>query len=168
MEKKLYRSRSKKVIAGVGGGLGDYIGVDPVIIRILLILFTIFNGIGILVYIILWIVVQEEPYNNIVVDNNNVNNAENISSENPPVSNIAQENKVTPENSSNKGRVIFGAILIGVGLMFLSDRFIPSFDFEVLFMSALILLGLFLIFNSTNKPEKKLWNHQIYFGDSLL
>ncbi|MBK8947141.1 MAG: PspC domain-containing protein [Ignavibacteriae bacterium] len=157
MEKKLYRSRSKKVIAGVGGGLGDYIGVDPVIIRILLILFTIFSGFGILVYIILWVVIQEEPYEKIVNENKNVqNNAENISSDIPPVSNFTQENKVTPENSSNKGRVIFGAILIGVGLMFLSERFIPSFDFEVLFMSAIILLGLFLIFNSTNKTEKKI------------
>ncbi|MBK7107371.1 MAG: PspC domain-containing protein [Ignavibacteriae bacterium] len=162
MEKKLYRSRTKKVIAGIGGGLGDYIGVDPVIIRILLILFTILSGFGILVYIILWVVIQEEPYDNSII-NGTQNNSQNISSNNPEINstgisqenNANQQNKIIPE-SSNKGRVIFGAILIGVGLMFLSDRFIPSFDFEVLFMTAIILLGLFLIFNSTNKTEKKL------------
>ena len=158
MEKKLYRSRSKKVIAGIGGGLGDYMGVDPVIIRILLILFTIFHGIGILVYIILWIVIQEEPYQNLNTETNAASNA-NYSGEEkntefelktppPPIA------TVTP-NSSNKGRIIFGAVLIGIGFIFLFDRFIPSFDFEVIFMSGLILLGLFLIFNSTNKAEKK-------------
>ncbi|MFZ1289121.1 MAG: PspC domain-containing protein [Melioribacteraceae bacterium] len=162
MEKKLYRSRTKKVIAGIGGGLGDYIGVDPVIIRILLILFTIFSGFGILVYIILWVVIQEEPYDNSIINDGQKNSANNYSDNSEINSNgISQEKninsqtKITPE-TSNKGRVIFGAILIGVGLMFLSDRFIPSFDFEVLFMSAIILLGLFLILNSANKTEKKL------------
>ena len=46
------------MIGGVCSGLGAYIGLDPIIVRILFILFLIF-GIGALVYIILWIVVPE-------------------------------------------------------------------------------------------------------------
>lgn len=54
--KRLYRSETDKVIAGVAGGLADYFEVDSIIIRILFVLMTIFHGSGILLYIILWLV----------------------------------------------------------------------------------------------------------------
>ena len=151
MEKKLYRSRSKKVIAGVAGGLGDYVNIDPVAIRVLLVLITIINGFGLLLYIILWIVIQEEPY-----DENFKTKSEYMgeqkTNEFTTEENVNYENKIKPESSS-KGRVIFGAILIGLGLIFLFERFIPSFDFEVIFSLALVILGLSMVFNFFNKTE---------------
>lgn len=59
--KRLYRSRSNRMIAGICGGIGEYLGIDPTLIRILWILFTLAGGSGILVYIILWIIVPEHP-----------------------------------------------------------------------------------------------------------
>ena len=59
--KRLYRSRTDKKIAGVCGGLAKYFDVDPVIIRLLWILFVLFGGAGIILYIIAWIVVPLEP-----------------------------------------------------------------------------------------------------------
>jgi len=56
--KRIYRDPDDRLIGGVCGGLGAFLGIDPVIVRILFILFLIF-GIGLLVYIILWIVVPE-------------------------------------------------------------------------------------------------------------
>jgi len=56
--RRIYRDPDNRMIGGVCGGLGAYLGIDPVIVRILFILFLIF-GIGFLVYIILWIVVPE-------------------------------------------------------------------------------------------------------------
>ncbi len=60
--KRLYRSRTNSMIAGVCGGLGDYFDVDPTWVRLLFILFF-FLGVGILalVYIILWIIVPKAP-----------------------------------------------------------------------------------------------------------
>lgn len=59
--KKLLRSRKNRVIAGICGGLGNYLGIDPTIIRLLLVLFTFFSmGIGILAYIIAWVIIPEE------------------------------------------------------------------------------------------------------------
>ena len=55
MEKKLRRSSSNKVIAGVCGGLGAYFGFDPVAVRLALVLFTLFGGAGVLVYLVCWI-----------------------------------------------------------------------------------------------------------------
>lgn len=60
--KILYRSRSKRMIAGVCGGLGDFFGIDPTIIRLIFVFGVIFGyGILLLVYLILFIVVPEEP-----------------------------------------------------------------------------------------------------------
>ena len=55
MEKKLRRSTSDKVVAGVCGGIGAYLGVDPVVVRIGLVLFTLFGGAGVLAYLVCWI-----------------------------------------------------------------------------------------------------------------
>jgi phage shock protein PspC (stress-responsive transcriptional regulator) len=55
MEKKLYRSTSNKIIAGVCGGLADYFGLDATLIRIIWVLLVLMAGTGILAYIIAWI-----------------------------------------------------------------------------------------------------------------
>lgn len=60
--KKLYRSNSDKMIAGVCGGLGQYFSVDPTLIRLIFALLVVFGvGSGILLYIILAIVMPLEP-----------------------------------------------------------------------------------------------------------
>jgi phage shock protein C len=59
--KKLYRSRTERKLAGVCGGFGEYFGVDPVLIRLLWIFFTLAGGGGLLAYIIAWLVVPEPP-----------------------------------------------------------------------------------------------------------
>ncbi len=59
---KLYRSRDHRMIAGVCGGLGEYFNIDPTLIRILFVLGTVFGfGSLILVYLVLMIIVPEEP-----------------------------------------------------------------------------------------------------------
>jgi len=59
--KKLYRSRTDRVFGGVAGGLGDYLATDPTLIRLLFIVFALAGGPGFLVYIIMLLVVPEEP-----------------------------------------------------------------------------------------------------------
>lgn len=59
--KKLYRSRSDRRIAGVCGGLASYFSIDPTLMRLLFVLGLLFVGGTFLAYIILMIVVPEEP-----------------------------------------------------------------------------------------------------------
>ncbi len=59
--RKLYRSRSNRSIAGVCGGLGAFFGVDATMVRLLTLLFFLFGGLSLWAYIILWIVLPEEP-----------------------------------------------------------------------------------------------------------
>jgi len=56
-KKRLYRDTDDAIIAGVASGLARYFDIDPVIVRILFIVSIFFNGLGILAYIILWLVV---------------------------------------------------------------------------------------------------------------
>lgn len=58
--KKLYRSKRNKIIAGVCGGIGEYLGVDPTLVRLLWVLLSL-QGIGIIGYVIAWIIIPEEP-----------------------------------------------------------------------------------------------------------
>src|SRR6478609_2888581 len=54
---RLYRSENHKVIAGVCSGIGHYFGIDPLIVRILFIIFSFGFGFGFIVYLVLWIAV---------------------------------------------------------------------------------------------------------------
>ncbi len=58
--KRLYRSRSDRILAGFCGGIGEYTDADPNIIRLIWVVITILSlGIGIIVYLAAWILVPE-------------------------------------------------------------------------------------------------------------
>lgn len=59
--KRLYRSRSERMISGVCGGLAQYLNLDPTLIRLLFVITAIFGGPGLIVYIVMLFVVPEEP-----------------------------------------------------------------------------------------------------------
>ena len=59
--KRLYRSRTNRVFAGVCGGLGEHFNVDPTWIRLLFVLFFILGGCGFLIYLIMWLIVPLAP-----------------------------------------------------------------------------------------------------------
>ncbi|MBC8163779.1 MAG: PspC domain-containing protein [Roseiflexaceae bacterium] len=58
---RLMRSRTEKIMSGVCGGLGEYLGVDPVIVRLIFVLVTLTTGLGVLVYPALWVAMPLAP-----------------------------------------------------------------------------------------------------------
>lgn len=59
---RLYRSRKDRMIGGVCGGLAEYFNIDPIIVRIIALILLLPGGLpGFLPYVILWIVVPENP-----------------------------------------------------------------------------------------------------------
>lgn len=60
--KRLYRSRENRMIGGVCSGLGEYLTLDPTLVRLLFILFALTGGSGILAYLIMLLVIPEEPW----------------------------------------------------------------------------------------------------------
>ena len=59
--RRLYRSRTDRSIAGICGGLADFFHVDATVMRLLMLFLIIFGGLSIWAYIILWIIIPEQP-----------------------------------------------------------------------------------------------------------
>ncbi len=58
--KRLTRSAKNRVIAGVCGGLGEYLGIDPGLVRIFFVLLGIGRGFGLFIYLLLWLLIPRE------------------------------------------------------------------------------------------------------------
>jgi phage shock protein C len=59
--KRLYRSRTDRMLAGVAGGIAEYLAVDPTLVRVVFVVLALAgSGIGLLVYLVLWLIVPEE------------------------------------------------------------------------------------------------------------
>jgi phage shock protein PspC (stress-responsive transcriptional regulator) len=61
MDKRLYRSRNDRKLAGICGGIAEHFGWDPTLVRLGWILLTLMGGSGVLIYLILWAVMPEAP-----------------------------------------------------------------------------------------------------------
>ncbi len=59
-EGNLTRSDTDRMIAGVCGGIAAYLGIDSVLVRLLFVLLALASGIGVFIYIILWIVMPSD------------------------------------------------------------------------------------------------------------
>jgi phage shock protein C len=58
--KRLYRSNSDKMIAGVCGGLAQYMALDPTVVRLVFLLLALAGGPGLLIYLIMWLITPVE------------------------------------------------------------------------------------------------------------
>jgi len=133
MEKKLQRDTRNKVIGGVCAGLANYFGMDASLLRLLLALMILFAGSGFWLYIILWIVM---PAGDPQVTRENGDAV---------MSDISEPTKI------NKGSLVIGLILIGLGGLGLLHRFVPSFSWQMLWPIFLIVLGIILIIPKDKK-----------------
>ena len=59
--KRVYRSRKERILGGVCGGIGAYFNIDPVLVRVAWAVLVFAYGVGLLGYIIAWIIIPEEP-----------------------------------------------------------------------------------------------------------
>jgi len=59
--RKLYRSQTDRKLAGVCGGLAEYLNVDATIIRVIFIALALFGGAGVPIYLAMWIIVPSQP-----------------------------------------------------------------------------------------------------------
>jgi phage shock protein C len=107
--KKFYRSKNNRVIFGVCGGLGEYFEIDPLIVRILFIILSLVNGIGVIAYLILAIIVPEDDKEKKAKKNGNT--VEEIQEK---TQDLAEELKTGSWLKSSKN--IFGLIIVLIGL----------------------------------------------------
>lgn len=149
---RIYRSKSNRIIGGVCSGLGNYLNLDPVLVRIIFVVLTIFAGGGVLIYIILWIVIPEEPI--VIVQSASESKEGKNVNENFTEGKYVQSEKVEVRKNSS-GRILFGAILIIIGLLFLFKSIFHILDFEYLGPIILILIGLALLISAYQSKGEK-------------
>jgi len=60
--KKLFRSRKDRLLGGICAGIGQYLDIDPTVVRVVYALLTLMTGIvpGVVFYFILWVIIPEE------------------------------------------------------------------------------------------------------------
>lgn len=134
MKGKLYRSDEDKMILGVCGGLGRYLGIDSSIIRILWVIASLVYGSGIFLYFIAAIILPEGSK---VEGKEFQRNEEDVS--------VSQQ-----ENSK-----FIGVLLICLGVLFLLQRFIKIIDIKYIFSIILIVVGIFLIIKGKEKDHEE-------------
>jgi phage shock protein PspC (stress-responsive transcriptional regulator) len=71
----LRRSRTDRKVAGVAGGLGRHLNIDPTILRVLFVALTFFGGAGLLLYVVAWLLVPEEDGATVISTNDRLRNA---------------------------------------------------------------------------------------------
>ncbi len=143
--KRIYRSKTNRFIGGVCGGLGQYLNIDPLILRVAWAVAVFWGGVGIVAYILCWIIIPENP----------TQEAPTPKSDNPP----------------KESGFMWGVILIAVGLFFLAREFdwldfdllyfpwnwsplwFGNFDFGVFFSFMLILAGAMYLIHVSNKEK---------------
>jgi phage shock protein PspC (stress-responsive transcriptional regulator) len=136
--KKLYRSRKDKMLGGVAGGIAEYFEIDPVILRIIFaVTFFVFGG-GLLAYIIMWIIIPQEP---LVIINNDLHEGPKTTGPDPQV-----ERKSNINQTGSTG----GAVLIVIGVLFLLHNFHPIFHFRHYWPLIIIAIGAGLLTHSRN------------------
>ncbi|HZW39301.1 MAG: PspC domain-containing protein [Syntrophothermus sp.] len=141
MNKKLYRSRNDKMLAGVCGGLAEYFDFDPVIVRLIFVITIFFGGTGILAYIILWIVVPEAP----LIFNMPPGEQEFYNPGFNPNPIEPDEFARQMQEKKQKRSLIIGIVLILIGILFFLNTIMPDFSFRHYAPVLLIILGAALL-----------------------
>jgi len=163
MNKKLHRSKSDKIFAGVCGGLAEYFEIDATIIRLLFILIVAFGGSGILIYLLLWLVMPKGQGEPGVINEQSVKDfAQDVKEKAQEFRNefkkeeTAEIKHVVIQDLDHKNRhsSLFGWVLIILGVMFLFNSLAPAWmRLHVLayWPLLLIIFGFVMIARNSNK-----------------
>jgi phage shock protein PspC (stress-responsive transcriptional regulator) len=146
MAKRLYRSRKDSIIAGVAGGIGEYLEIDPVLIRIAFVVSAFAGGFGILIYIIAWIIMPEAPRTTPPEPNppSQADQPVGATTASPLPSPPTPEPPASPSRNS----VVGGLVLISLGAFFLADNFFPGFDIFDYWPLILIAIGAGILYRA--------------------
>ena len=121
----LRRSRTDRVIGGVCGGLGRYLGVDPLLMRIAAVALALSGGAGVLAYIIAWIVIPEVR--------------------------VDEKEPASAATSSATVTVLMGGVLLIVGGVLLVRQVVPWFEIGVVWPLLLLVVGVLVIVSATKR-----------------
>jgi len=135
MSQRVFRSATDNMLGGVCSGLARSLGVDPVIVRAAFVLAAFADGLGILAYILLLILMPRQPWHLTMQNHADV------------AADVLATNRHTPA-------FWFGIALVVVGVFAFANEFLPWFGFDTLWPVILVALGGSLIYRSLHRTEQ--------------
>ena len=143
MREPLYRSRTDRMLAGVAGGMADWLNLDPSVVRLVWALLVLAGGIGLLLYIVAAIVIPEAPIGYRATPGG--------PSADPSASPGAPQ---AARGGSSGGAMLFGGILVVIGAWLLFDRYVDiDIDTSWFVPGALIVLGIVLVVGAMGRSR---------------
>lgn len=128
--KRIYRSQDDQLLGGVCKGIANYFDVDVTIIRLVWLLAVVFGGMGVLAYIIAWVIIPEEPGS-------------------------GEQFIDVGEDQGQRGDTrTIGIIVMAIGLFFLFRNIVPHYYFRQAWPLALVFIGLALIVGGMRGGKK--------------
>lgn len=124
-DRQLFRSSRQRVVAGVGGGLGEYFAVDPVWFRIGFVVLALGGGAGVLIYLLMWVIVPPAPDGYV-----------------PP----------TSSGRTISGAAVIGVVFVIVGTIALLNTVAPWMG-QFVWPTVFILGGLALVLGGLNRDS---------------
>ena len=126
VHRALYRSKTNSVLGGVAGGLGESFDVDPVWFRIGFVILAMGGGSGVLIYILMWVIVPEQP-----------------------------DGYVSPQTQRGAlpGAVVIGAVFVFVGTISLVNTLAPEMG-RYFWPVVLVLGGVGLVIGGLNRDNR--------------
>ena len=124
MVQRLTRNRRTAVCGGVAAGFADYFKVDPVLVRLGFVLLAFVNGIGLLFYVICWVImpVNEEEVSEQMSAGEQVTDEVRAAAQQVRAAGERVVNEVREAQDTGRGHMVAGIILIVLGSIFLLDR----------------------------------------------
>ena len=148
MKNTLYRSEADRMLGGVCGGIGDYLAIDSVFIRLFFAFLFFGHGSGVIIYLILWIILPEKSkaQAGISFEDNIKESTENFGER---VQNIGEEFGEAVRNPHPQAGMIIGVALVTLGgILFIENLGIYSlrwFSFDILWPVLLIIGGIVIL-----------------------
>ncbi len=144
--RKLYRSEKNKWIAGVLGGLGEYLGVDATLLRLAFIVFCLATGgvPGIIGYILAVIIIPKPPMGY---------QPQPATTMEGGITSMPEATSSQSASRSGNPSIVVGLILVGLGILFLFNNFI-DIHWHLFWPAILIVIGLILLGKALLEEKK--------------
>jgi len=147
MNRRLYRCRENRVLAGVASGVAEFFDLDPTLVRVLWFISILFGGIGLIVYIGMAIIVPIEPLaiDGIAVVDHGATSGEGTL--------LAAEGHHHAAHGDGRGTMFVGLVLILFGGLALIDTLLPGWvDAGRYLVPAFVVgLGVLLVANAVRR-----------------
>jgi phage shock protein C len=166
---RLMRSRSDRMVGGVAGGIARYLGVDPVVVRLVFVVLALMQGVGLLTYLIMLVIMPSEPRT--AASNGTGAGSQAFVQGGPartprydpmtgepidpeeeeiPVHNINREG-ADPQTAQMRRNWLLGVVLIGLGAFFMLRMLMP--DLLPFVVPALLIAGGVFLMQRSNRKQ---------------